>query len=145
MSATGKSSVIGELAARGYRAVDIDAAGWLEQAPDGHWEWQVEPVRELLATDESDVLFLSGTSARQGQFYPQFDHVILLSAPTEVIVERLANRTTNPYGKHPDELAEVLHNIEAVEPLLRRRAHHEVDTSVPLDEVVATVLRLVDE
>jgi shikimate kinase len=78
-----------------------------------------------------------------GKFYPQFDHIILLSAPAAVIVERLASRTNNPYGKHPDEAARMLSLLETVEPLLRNRAEHEVDTSAPLDQVVVTILRLV--
>ena len=60
-----------------------------------------------------------------------------------VLVERLANRTTNPYGKHPDELARVLALQQTVEPLLRAGAGLEADTSAPLDQVVASVLRLV--
>ena len=35
-------------------------------------------------------------------------------------------------------------DVETVEPLLRRVADHEIRTTMPLDEVVATVLRLVD-
>jgi len=83
---------------------------------------------------------VSGTVRNQGKFYPQFDHIILLSAPVSVIVERLASRTNNPYGKHPDELAEVLTYVETVEPLLRRGCTLEIDTSVPIDEVVQKVL-----
>jgi hypothetical protein len=59
------------------------------------------------------------------------------------IVKRLAARTNNPYGKHPDEVARVLGLLETAPPLLRRAAGHEIDTSVCLDDVVATVLRLV--
>ena len=40
-------------------------------------------------------------------------------------------------------MIEELH-VEAVEPLLRRAADHDVRTTAPLDEVVATILRLVD-
>ena len=68
---------------------------------------------------------------------------MLLTAPAAVIVERLATRTTNRYGKHPDEVARVLALQQTVEPLLRAGAGLEVDTSAPLDQVVATVLRLV--
>ena len=89
------------------------------------------------------MLFLSGTVSNQRKFYGQFDHVVLLSAPTSVIAERLASRTNNPYGKHPDELARVLGHITSVEPLLRRVATVEVDTSGPLDQVVETILHLV--
>ena len=67
------------------------------------------------------------------------DHMVLVSAPTEVIVERLRTRTNNPYGKRPGEAARALDLIETVEPLLRRVAGHEIDTSAPLDDVVATV------
>jgi len=68
---------------------------------------------------------------------------VLLNAPAAVIVERLATRTTNPYGKHPDEVARVLYLQQTVEPLLRRGAGLEVDTSTPLDQVVGAILRLV--
>jgi shikimate kinase len=146
MSGTGKSSVIAELSARGYKAIDTDYGGWHEWViSDGErdWVWREERMHELLSTEDAEVLFVSGTSSNQGTFYPLFDHVVLLSAPTPVILERLAARTNNPYGKDPDELAQVLHYIETVEPLLRRHATIEVDTSGPLDEVVETILSLV--
>jgi shikimate kinase len=142
MSGTRKSTVIREFAARGYKAVDADD-GWSETGPDGDWVWREERIQRLLSSEAGGVLFLSGCATNQGKFYPQFDHIILLSAPAAVIVHRLATRTNNPYGSHPDELACVLGHLETVEPLLRSTAGHEVDTSVPLDEVVATVLRLV--
>jgi hypothetical protein len=55
----------------------------------------------------------------------------LLTTPAAVIVERLANRTTNPYGKHPDEVARTLYLQQTVEALLRRGAGLEVDTTAP--------------
>jgi shikimate kinase len=73
-------------------------------------------------------------------FLPRFDHIVLLSAPADVMVERLTSRTNNPYGKHPLEIAESLAYKESVEPLLRRIATIEIDTTPPLDEVVASVL-----
>jgi hypothetical protein len=59
------------------------------------------------------------------------------------MLERLATRTTNSFGKSAEERAKILDDRENVEPLLRLRATAEVDTSAPLDEVVAAVLRLV--
>jgi AAA domain len=143
MSGTGKSTVIRELAARGYKAVDADYDGWSETGPDGDWVWREDRIQSLLSSEAGDVLFLSGCATNQGKFYPQFDHIVLLSAPAAVVVDRLAIRTNNPYGKDPGELALVLHHLQTVEPLLRRSAGHEIDTSAPLDEVVATLLRLV--
>lgn len=144
MSGTGKSTVINELAARGYRAVDLDQPAWSEYAPDGDWIWREDRVRDLLSVEDGEILFISGCASNQGKFYPQLDKIVLFSAPTDIIIERLRTRTTNDYGKHPDELAETLGYIETVEPLLRKGAHHEIDTSAPLDEVVASVLQLLD-
>ncbi len=157
MSGTGKSTVIGELAARGYKAVDADSdefSEWVEviddsgtfESPvevDRDWVWREDCIQDLLSTEDTEVLFLSGCAENMPKFLPQFDHVVLLSAPADVIVERLGTRTNNPYGKHPDEIARVLGLVERVEPLLRRAAEHEIDTSACLEDVVATLLRLV--
>jgi dephospho-CoA kinase len=157
MSGTGKSTLIGELAARGYKAVDADCdefSEWIEVIdtlnvpgspvePNRDWVWRENRIQELLSTEDADILFVSGCASNMGKFLPQFDHVVLLSAPSDVIVERLSSRTTNSYGKHPDEVARVLDLRESVEPLLRRAANHEIDTSVCLDDVVITLLQLV--
>jgi dephospho-CoA kinase len=146
MSGTGKSTVIEELAARGYRAVDIDSPEWSEYAPDGDWIWREDRVQALLdSLGEDDILFLSGCAENQGKFYPWFDKVVLLSAPAEVITERLRTRTNNAYGKRPEELAATLGYLETVELLLRRGADHEIDTRAPLEAVVAEVLSLLDD
>ncbi len=142
MSGTGKSTIISELRARGYLAVDMDEPGWSEHAPDGDWIWCEERIADFLAREADDVRFVSGCASNQVRFYPQFDAIVLLNAPAALLVQRLTTRTNNPYGKHPDELAEVLGYLETVEPLLRRGATHEIDTSAPLDQVVATILRL---
>ena len=143
MSGTGKSSVVRELVARGFKAVDTDD-GWSEPLPDGRQRWREDAVQALLATEDADVLFVAGCEENQAQFHAQFDHIILLSAPLEVLAGRLATRTSNPYGKAPEDLRRIVDDIQTVEPLLRRVADHEVQTTIPLNEVVRTILHLVD-
>ena len=65
---------------------------------------------------------------------------MLLSAPAHVLVERLAARTNNPYGKKSEEVAETLRLLQTVEPLLRGSATLEVDTSTPLEHVITAIL-----
>jgi shikimate kinase len=142
MSGTGKSSVIAELKRRGFAAIDMDEPGWSVRDAEGHQLWCEERLREVLAAEHAGPVFVSGCAENQVKFYPQFSHIVLMSAPADVIKERLASRTDNHYGKRPDELAEVLHHLEWVEPLLRRSATHEIVTTMPLDRVVATVLSL---
>ncbi len=143
MSGTGKSSVIRALAARGYKAIDTDD-GWSRPLPDGRQQWREEAIAQLLATEDTRVLFVAGCEENQVQFHPQFDIIILLSAPPETLLDRLAARTGNPYGKAPGDLSRVLADLRDVEPLLRQVAHHEVRTTMPPDDVVMAILRLVD-
>lgn len=145
MSGTGKSTIISELRARGYKAVDMDEPGWSEYAPDGDWIWREDRAHTLLSSVQAgEVLFVSGCASNQGKFYPQFEKIVLFSAPAAVLIERLTTRTNNPYGKHPDELADTLGYLETVEPLLRKGADHEIDTSAPLNQVVTAVFHLLD-
>ncbi len=156
LSGTGKSTVIAALAERGYTAVDTDYGGFSElvSVPDDEltgidpgqdWVWREDRVDALLSTADADVLFVGGCAPNQGTFYSRFDHIILLAAPADVIVERLSSRTNNPYGKRPEEIARTLALRETIEPILRRGAGFEIDTSLALDQVVARVLQIVGE
>ncbi|HEU5428020.1 MAG TPA: AAA family ATPase [Actinocrinis sp.] len=142
MSGTGKSTLLNELAARGYRTVDTDYGDYYEVI-DGERLWRPDRIEALLSgakAEHGGLLFVQGTTRNQGAFYSWFDHIVLLSAPTSVLVDRLTNRVTNPYGKDPAELAETLKYVETVEPLLRASATLEVVTTVPASEVAHAVL-----
>ena len=103
---------------------------WSEWIPAAdEWLWREDRIAELLAAEEDDVLYVSGCMSNQGKFYDRFDAVVLLSAPLEVILERVANRTTNDYGKRPGELDLIRFHLETVEPLLRATCTHELDAS----------------
>jgi adenylate kinase family enzyme len=142
MSGAGKSSLLDDLAARGYRTVDTDYGDYF-QTVDGERLWREDRISALLssAPDElAGTLFVQGTTRNQALFYPRFDHIVLLSAPPEILAERLATRTTNPYGKDPAELAETLQYQQTVEPLLRTSATLEVITTIPVSQVADLVL-----
>lgn len=142
MSGTGKSSLLHELAARGYRTVDSDYGGYF-QTINGERLWREDRIDALLASAPGElpgVLFVQGTTRNQIRFYPRFDHIVLLSAPGEILAGRLTTRTTNPYGKDPAELAETLQYQQTVEPLLRAAATLEVVTMVPVARVADIVL-----
>ena len=74
----------------------------------GAQRWDVDRIRQLLDPEDVDVLFVVGSDEDQGLFYPEFDNIVLLSAPRDVIVDRLEGRTNNPFGKRAEELAKAL-------------------------------------
>jgi AAA domain len=151
ISGTGKSSALAELARRGYRVVDTDDPGWREyrdyvepsdELHRGEWLWVEERITGLLDSDDGRSLFVQGCVRNQSKFYDRFDAVVLLSAPAEVILDRVARRTTNIYGKAPLERAMILVDLTEVEPLLRAGCTHELDASRPLAEVVADLIAI---
>ena len=92
--------------------------------------------RRLLRGHSDGALFVVGTVANQGRFYPRFDAVVLLSAPPEVILERVASRDSNPFGNTEAERDKIAQDLAAYEPMLRAGATAEIDTRRPLAEVV---------
>ena len=104
--------------------------------------WREDRITDLLARDEGPPLYVSGTVSNQGKFYGRFDAVVLLSAPAEVLLNRLESRNTNVYGKAPAERELVLRHLTEVEPLLRRTCTHEIDGTQPLAVVVEQLAKL---
>jgi shikimate kinase len=90
----------------------------------------------LLAHRFQGSLFVAGCKSNQGKFYRRFDHIVLLSAPADVLLARIAARTNNPYGKTPRERDLILHYLTAVEPVLRASATLEIDAAKPIRQVV---------
>ena len=127
--------------------MDTDEGGYAEEVPssaEGGLEqlWREYRIDALLDQHEDGVLFLSGCVANQGEFYPRFDAVVLLSAPADVILERVVSRKTNTFGKSRAEQARILHDLATVEPLLRAGATAEIDTRAPLGEVANALERI---
>jgi dephospho-CoA kinase len=143
MSGVGKSSVLNRLEHRGYRVVDTDFGDWIEDLPRPHGagvepQWRDDRIDALIADHErsGEPLFIAGTVWNQSDFYPRFDEVVLLSAPLAVMLDRIANRDTNPFGKTTEECDQIVADTTEVEPLLRSSATVEIDTRKPLAEVV---------
>lgn len=136
MSGVGKSTLLGELSRRGYPVVDTDYDNWTTAG--GAWN---EVRMAALLAERRDVV-VSGTVDNQGRFYDRFDVVVLLSAPLDVLLERVANRSGNPYGRTAGEQAEIERYLNEVEPLLRRGATVELDARRPVEEVADAVERL---
>jgi len=141
MSGTGKSSALAELRKRGFRVVDTDDPGWTEWSDEeAGYVWREDRIAELLARDREATLYVSGTVSNQGSFYPHFDAVVLLSAPADVLFDRIESRATNDYGKTAGERDLILEHLAEVEPLLRATCTHEIDASRPLAEIVAELV-----
>ena len=125
MSGVGKSTLLEEMGRRGWVTVDTDYGDW--KVADGNWH----PQRMTQLLDAHPDIVVAGTVMNQGQFYEHFDHVVLLSAPVDVLIERVSTRANNPYGKTMAQQDDIRRHVDEVEPLLRAGATRELDATLP--------------
>jgi len=148
MSGTGKSTVLLELARRGVQVVDTDEDGWSTEhlVPGGaatEQVWNADRMTQLLARAENDGIVVSGCASNQGSFYDRFDAVVLLAVPRGVLLERIATRTNNPFGRDPIERDRILADLDQVEPLLRATSTLEIDGTQPVGAIADRIQALV--
>lgn len=142
MSGTGKSAVAAELRSRGYAAFDADQDGLSAPGAGGAWAWRTDKVGQVLADAGENLVFFAGCSDEQSQF--AWDLTVVLTVPEAVLLDRLATRSSNTYGKAAGELDRVLADRREIEPVLLAQADLVIDTRQPLSAVVTSVLDLVE-
>jgi hypothetical protein len=69
------------------------------------------------------------------------DVIVLLSAPVATIMARLAMRSGG-YGQIAEERNKVCHLTSTIEPLLRKSAHYEIETTRSVTATVDEILRI---
>lgn len=141
LSGVGASFTLQHLETMGYKTVDTDYGYTRTYGNNDEVVLNEEKLTNLLMEKRTSPLFISGCYSNQGKFYEYFDHVVLLKADLDVMLERVRTRTTNPYGKHPEERAEIIENYHQVLPLLEKRANVVIDTTnIEVEEVCRQLL-----
>jgi dephospho-CoA kinase len=144
MSGTGKSTLLGELARRGHHVLDTDDPGWIVQldlAGGPEPGWDLDRVAAVVEGHQLGWLFIAGCVANQATLYDRFDAVVLLSAPVDVLLSRVASRV-NPFGSTSSDRAKIVEDRAVVEPLLRAAADYELVTTAPVTVVARALERI---
>ncbi|MFE7030682.1 hypothetical protein ACFU9Y_10245 [Streptomyces sp. NPDC057621] len=164
-SGAGKSTVGAVLRRRGHVALDADEDGfsrWIDRAtgevvvdpPDpvpGGWldryGWAIvrERVEALVEESRTRVAFLCGSAENEADVLDLFDLTVCLVIDDDTLRHRLATRTTNTFGQHPEELAAALKWNPLTQPMYESRGATVIDASRPPAEVVDGVLDAVQK
>jgi AAA domain len=159
-SGTGKSTVCELLKNRGVLAVDADWEGynhWVDRAngkviadppypvPAGwldRFAWLISraEVEALAARVRGNIAFLCGSAENEADVRDIFDLVVCLVADDETLRERLLTRTSNAFGKHPEELAAALESNTGVESAYGQLGARLIDATRPPGHVADAVL-----
>ena len=162
VSGSGKSTVCGILKGRGHVAVDADwegycrwvhrgsaevltdpphvvPPGWLERFG---WMIDVGRVQSLAAASAESVAFLGVHAENAADIAPHADRIVCLAIDEGTLRHRLQTRTSNDFGKNPDELAAAVARHHEIEAELDAMGAVTIDSTRPLDEVVRDVLAI---
>ena len=112
-------------------------AGWLD---DYAWKIRPDAVEALASTLDSSTCFLCGGFENEAEVWRLFDRVAYLVVDEGTLRDRLMGRTTNHFGKHPEELRAALSWRLVAENRFRNRGAAFIDATQPLDLVVTQVL-----
>jgi dephospho-CoA kinase len=167
VSGTGKSSVRKELQQRGYEAHDTDENGfrgwydletkqWVDSDlgyNDASREWlrrhhlriKRAPVEAIVPPDPDKVVFLCGTVPNETDVWDLFDKAIYLIISEKVLRERIASRTNNKFGKHPEELEGILSWHRDSPEAAKRVGAIIIDAEQPLENVVDEVIKAAND
>jgi hypothetical protein len=159
-SGAGKSTVCALLQSRGEFAVDADWEGyshWVDRTsgqvvadppypvPDGWlgrfaWEIARARVEALAAWAHDKTAFLCGSVENEADVWDLLDLVVCLVVDDETLRGRLQTRTTNAFGKHPEELAAALGWNASMTSAYRRLGATIIDGRRPPSEIADAIL-----
>lgn len=86
-------------------------------------------MTRLLNENGQSHLFIAGCYSNQSKFYKYFSYVVLLTADQDLMIKRINGRTTNYYGKRPEEKEGVIASFNSVLPLLKNSSDIILDTT----------------
>ena len=115
----------------GYSTVDTDYGYTTKVIIDGIEETILnsEKLNKLIDSHKESELFVSGCYSNQGDFYNRFNHIVLLKADLDVMLDRIYKRNSHSYGKNEIERIEIIDSFTNVLPLLEKSSTLIIDTS----------------
>jgi adenylate kinase family enzyme len=157
-SGTGKTTVLKELARRGFATFNTDDLPGLTRLeikatrepaewPAGHidwgfyaWNWQDREIRKIIAT-QGDI-FVGAIVGNQAQYYPLFDTIIVLTVDDEELFRRRTTRQEQRKSDRPQNIREsIAHNQANIAKFIKAGAI-PVQNNLPIDEVADEILRV---
>jgi broad-specificity NMP kinase len=161
---TGKSTVSDELERRGFKSYNTDDIPGFSHFIDrktkqslnkpadapsdwnvNHdWVWENEKIEGIL--NQKEDAFICAITPSQVSYYSRFDKIFVLTLGEKSLRHRLANRTSNDYGKKSEELNHILQNYKKFgNNLAKNHRAILIDASQPLNKVVDEILSHIDE
>ena len=155
---SGKSTVIRTLRERGYTAYNTDdmpEVSRLEDRRTGQqvdwpkglvdwdrysWNWQAEPLKKLLESDET--VFIGAVMGNQRDFYSLFNKVFALIVTKETLAIHLE---THEHKYTAEEMERIIGRHELRQPKYIADGAIPVDNNGPVEQTVQAILAQIND
>lgn len=157
----GKTTTMKELQKRGFAAFDLDhvpgLCRWINRTSkdpvefimgaskewhEAHtWVCDVEKLKELLAHETAEHLFVCGLTNNQEEYYSLFNNVVLLHANSRIFLDRMAGRDDQHFGFHEDDRKSVLDWYELFEKETIEGGALAIDSTQDVKDTVNEILK----
>ncbi len=150
LSGTGKTTIAGELAKRGYTTFDADEAfGYWGDPETGeptethhqlNWIWDLDKIRTLASESADKTVFICGGSMNQNKIKDVFDYRFTLVVDDKTLKHRLLTRTNSDFGKEPEDLARQLEWNQGIVGYAESIGSVVIDATKPINTVADDIL-----
>ena len=81
-------------------------------------------------------IFFSGTTINQKEIYPYLDFIITLTAPIEIMHERILSRENNSFGKSNHDWEKIKNDKREFEQLIMKSSDFVISTDKIANDIV---------
>lgn len=150
ISGTGKTTVREELQKRGFKALEADEVfGFYGDPETGqpsenksqlNWIWDKNRIEKELGNKSGEIIFVCGGAMNQDDFAHYFKKIFTLHVDDNTLRNRLLERTNNPFGKDPEDLARQLEWNQGAIEYSKKRDAILIDAAESIDKIVDKIL-----
>lgn len=162
ISGAGKSAVCKLLKAGGAEAYDADEEGFngyyeketnkltIPSAKDNAhtkewndqyvWKTSRKKVEDLVLKAKNKKIYFCGVASNNREIQDLFDQEIILMIDEETLHHRITTRTTNEYGKTPEEMENILNGFRYFQETHTNSGSTIINATQPVEKVVEEII-----
>nr|WP_275426554.1 AAA family ATPase [Vagococcus silagei] len=144
MSGVGKSTVLKQISKSYSNSIDLDYDGWIHMDNlSNDRKMDTSRIISYIQEYNDKDIFFSGTTINQKEIYPYLDFIITLTAPIEIMRERILSRENNSFGKSNHDWEKIKNDKRDFEQLIIKSSDFVISTEQTVNNIVVEIYSLV--
>lgn len=137
MSGVGKSTILKQISKSYSYSIDLDYDGWIHMDDmSNDRKMDTNRIINYIQKYNDEDIFFSGTTINQKEIYPYLDFIITLTAPIEIMHERILSRENNSFGKSNHDWEKIKNDKREFEQLIMKSSDFVISTDKIANDIV---------